>query len=96
MVVLRILCSQRCHRRAARAAAARVAAARCDDVCVLAHERRDGRDFFGNRTTWVAWHEPVEQIEFRLTARAERFPPFWSQPILPTHWLSRRAALASN
>ena len=39
------------------------------------HERRDGRDFFGNRTTWVAWHEPVEQIEFRLTARAERFPP---------------------
>lgn len=35
-------------------------------------ERRDGRDFFGNRATWVGWHEPVEEISFNVTARAER------------------------
>lgn len=38
-------------------------------------ERRDGRDFFGNATTIIAWHEPVEKITFQLSARAERFAP---------------------
>lgn len=35
-------------------------------------ERRDGVDFFGNPTTAVAWHHPVDQITFRLRAAAER------------------------
>ena len=38
-------------------------------------ERRDGRDFFGNAISAVAWHRPVEKIAFCLTARAERAPP---------------------
>ena len=36
-------------------------------------ERRDGRDFFGNATSSIAWHEPVQQITFCLSASAERF-----------------------
>lgn len=35
-------------------------------------ERRDGADFFGNPTITVAWHQPVDQITFRLRAAAER------------------------
>lgn len=35
-------------------------------------ERRDGRDFFGNAVSAVAWREPVQQIIFALEARAER------------------------
>jgi transglutaminase-like putative cysteine protease len=35
-------------------------------------ERRDGVDFFGNPTTTVAWHRPIDQITFRLRALAER------------------------
>lgn len=35
-------------------------------------EQRERRDFFGNVTTTVAWHAPVERITFRLRARAER------------------------
>lgn len=35
-------------------------------------ERRDGTDFFGNATTWIAWHAPIDRITFRLRARAER------------------------
>ena len=35
-------------------------------------ERRDGQDFFGNATTWIAWHAPIDRITFRLRARAER------------------------
>ncbi len=35
-------------------------------------ERRDGRDFFGNATTLVAWHRPVQAISFTLSAQAER------------------------
>ncbi len=35
-------------------------------------ERRDGLDFFGNATASVAWHGPVQQITFCLTASAER------------------------
>lgn len=38
-------------------------------------ERRDGVDFFGNPTTAVAWHHPVEQITFHLRAAAERLVP---------------------
>lgn len=35
-------------------------------------ERRDGRDFFGNAVSAVAWHEPVQKITFALDAQAER------------------------
>lgn len=35
-------------------------------------ERRDAVDFFGNATTSVAWHQPIDQITLRLRAKAER------------------------
>ncbi len=38
------------------------------------NERREGSDFFGNQTTTVAWHRPVEQITYSLRAKAERLP----------------------
>lgn len=38
----------------------------------LPDERRDGVDFFGNPTTSVAWHRPIDQITFQLRASAER------------------------
>lgn len=36
-------------------------------------ERREGVDFFGNVTTQVAWHRPVDHLSIQLRARAERF-----------------------
>lgn len=35
-------------------------------------ERQEGRDFFGNRTTALAWHEPVDHITLVLRSRIER------------------------
>lgn len=35
-------------------------------------ERREGFDFFGNATTQVAWHRPVDRVAIHLRARAER------------------------
>ncbi|MGY6548995.1 MAG: transglutaminase family protein [Roseinatronobacter sp.] len=35
-------------------------------------ERHDSVDYFGNATTLVAWHKPVQAITFHLSARAER------------------------
>jgi transglutaminase-like putative cysteine protease len=35
-------------------------------------ERFDGRDFFGNRTTEIAWRESHSEIDIRLQARVER------------------------
>jgi len=36
-------------------------------------DRREGVDFFGNATTHVAWHRPVDHLSIQLRARAERF-----------------------
>lgn len=46
-------------------------------------ERRDSHDFFGNATSSVAWHEPVDKITFCLTASAERFAPPLADLSLP-------------
>lgn len=35
-------------------------------------ERRESMDFFGNATTSVVWHEPIDKITLRLRAAAER------------------------
>jgi transglutaminase-like putative cysteine protease len=35
-------------------------------------ERFEGRDFFGNRTTEIAWRESHSEIDIRLQARVER------------------------
>ena len=35
-------------------------------------ERRESVDFFGNATTSVVWHEPLDKITLRLRAAAER------------------------
>lgn len=42
------------------------------DVSPTPDERRDWLDFFGNATTLVAWHQPVEAITYRLSVQAER------------------------
>ncbi|TVP69519.1 MAG: transglutaminase family protein [Rhodobacteraceae bacterium] len=41
-------------------------------ITPMPDERHDGQDFFGNATTLVAWHRPVEAISFHLSALAER------------------------
>lgn len=38
-------------------------------------ERWVAPDFFGNITTWIAHHDPVGKIEFRLSAEIERDAP---------------------
>lgn len=45
------------------------------NVDPLPDERRDHVDFFGNATTIVAWHQPIEAISFQLAAQIERFAP---------------------
>lgn len=35
----------------------------------LPHERTDGPDFFGNRATWISFHEPVKAIAMTLKAQ---------------------------
>lgn len=46
-------------------------------------ERRDTIDFFGNAMSVLAFHQPIDQIEFTLTARAERFAPDDSLDLSP-------------
>ena len=38
-------------------------------------ERRDCLDFFGNATTSVAWHQPIDAVTLTLRASVERFAP---------------------
>ncbi len=38
----------------------------------LPTERFDGRDFFGNATTSVMWHDPIDAFTVRLVARIDR------------------------
>lgn len=38
----------------------------------LPTERYDGTDFFGNATTSVVWHEPIDAFAVALTARIDR------------------------
>jgi transglutaminase-like putative cysteine protease len=35
-------------------------------------ERHDRVDFFGNATSMVAWHQPIEAVELSLSAQVER------------------------
>ena len=44
-------------------------------ITPMPDERRDGTDYFGNATSLVAWHQPVQAITFHLSARAERLSP---------------------
>ena len=46
-------------------------------------ERRDTTDFFGNAMTVLALHQPIDRIEFTLSARAERFAPSGSLDLSP-------------
>lgn len=40
----------------------------------LPPERWDGVDFFGNPTTWISFHEPIDRIAVSLRASVERLP----------------------
>ena len=48
-------------------------AARVLTVTPPPDERRDDVDFFGNATSVVAWHEPIDTITLQVQAEAERF-----------------------
>ena len=37
-------------------------------------ERLDRKDFFGNETTAVAWHQPISAVSLKLTAQIQRQP----------------------
>ncbi|MCA0042250.1 transglutaminase family protein [Celeribacter litoreus] len=45
------------------------------EIMPLPEERRDGRDFFGNETSMVAWHSPISELSLKVTAQVERFEP---------------------
>ncbi|MBN2759543.1 MAG: transglutaminase family protein [Rhodobacteraceae bacterium] len=46
-------------------------------------ERRDTADFFGNAMSILSYHQPIDQIEFKLQARAERLQPANSLDLSP-------------
>jgi transglutaminase-like putative cysteine protease len=54
-------------------------------------ERRDTTDFFGNAMSILSFHEPIDRIEFKLHARAERLAPVESLDLSPD-----RVALAQE
>jgi transglutaminase-like putative cysteine protease len=39
------------------------------DITPMPVERREGRDFFGNRTTWIALEQPHSRLTVRVAAR---------------------------
>ena len=46
-------------------------------------ERQEGRDFFANRTTMVAWHRPLTAITCHLHARVRRLAPEAEMDVSP-------------
>ena len=61
------------------------------------HRRREGRDFFGNRLTWIDVEEPHETLTVKLAARVTVDPP--AEPRMPTTpaWEAvREEAFATN
>ncbi|WP_370205023.1 transglutaminase family protein [Pararhodobacter marinus] len=42
------------------------------DIRPRPDERREGRDFFGNRTVMAVWHGPIPSLQFQLALRMER------------------------
>ncbi|MBN8293656.1 transglutaminase family protein [Rhodobacter sp. NTK016B] len=42
------------------------------DIQPRPDERREGRDFFGNRTTMAVWHGPISSLRFQLALQIER------------------------
>jgi len=38
-------------------------------------KRREGRDFFGNRLTWIAFNEPHDRLTIKVAARVTVEPP---------------------
>ncbi|MBY6201004.1 transglutaminase family protein [Maritalea mobilis] len=49
----------------------------------MPNERRDTTDFFGNAMSVLAFHQPIDQIEFTLSASAERLAPAGSLDLSP-------------
>lgn len=45
------------------------------DIDPIPPERIPGKDFFGNQFVSIAFHDPVDELAFRLRARVERFAP---------------------
>lgn len=46
-------------------------------------ERRETTDFFGNTTSILTYHRPIDQIKFTVQARAERIAPVESLDLSP-------------
>ncbi len=52
--------------------------------------RREGKDFFGNRLTWIDVDEPHKSLTVRLTARVAVEPLVESDPVTTPAWESVR------
>ncbi|MDJ0857754.1 MAG: transglutaminase family protein [Dinoroseobacter sp.] len=53
-------------------------------VYPMPDERRDTTDFFGNAMSVLAFHQPIEQIDLTVAARAERLQPSDSLDLSPS------------
>jgi transglutaminase-like putative cysteine protease len=71
------------------------------DVTPTPIERREGRDFFGNRITWIAFDEPHDNLTVRVAARIAVAPTVTPAPAAtpaatPAWEEVRAAAFASS
>ena len=55
-------------------------------------ERREGRDFFGNRITWIAFDEPHDKLTVKVAARIAVEPLPKTKPGTSPAWEEVRAA----
>ena len=85
--VLRLTPIDRAHQRVHAAAL---------DIVPIPIERREGRDFFGNRITWISFDQPHDTLTVRVAARiaVERANP--ERPRLALAWERVRVAAAAS
>jgi transglutaminase-like putative cysteine protease len=66
------------------------------DVGPAPVERHEGRDFFGNRMTWIALDQPHDTLTVRVAARVNREPASAPPPATPAWEDIRDAAFGSG
>jgi transglutaminase-like putative cysteine protease len=59
-------------------------------------ERREGKDFFGNRITWIAFDQPHDTLTVRVAARIAVDRPSSNQPVPTPPWEAISAAAAAH
>ncbi len=62
------------------------------DIVPKPIERREGKDFFGNRVTWIAFDQPHDTLTVRIAARIAVEQPVPVKPEATPAWEEVRAA----